>query len=72
MPVIVLYNYANLYYFMTIKKLTQRQVRWVELLSIYDFIIKYCLGLKNLIDVLSYCSNYLKEDINAHTLLPML
>ena len=54
------------------KELTQRQAKWAKLLSIYNFIIKYCLRLKNLADILSYCPNYLEKDINTYTLLPIL
>ena len=72
MPVIILYNHTNLYYFMITKELTQRQVRQAELLSVYDFVIKYCLELRNPINILSYYFNYLEKDINTRTLLPIL
>ena len=72
MLVTVLYDYANLHYFMTTKELTRRQARWAELLSIYDFVIKHCLGLRNPTNALSCYPNYLEEDISACTLLPML
>ena len=72
MPVIVLYNYANLCYFMMTKELIQRQAKQAELLSAYNFIIEYHLGLRNPADILSYYPDYLEEDINTHTLLFML
>ena len=45
-------NYKSLKYFMIIKKLTQRQIRWVEKLSEYNFKIHCQLRTKNVkIDV---------------------
>jgi hypothetical protein len=47
MPVQVLSDHKSLEYFMTIKKLTRRQVRWAEFLSRYNFQIVYRPGKQN-------------------------
>ena len=47
LPVKVLTDYKGLEYFMTIKKLTPRQVKWTEFLSEFNFIISYQSGKKN-------------------------
>ena len=41
LPVKVLTDHKSLEYFMTTKKLTPKQARWVEILSKYNFIIRY-------------------------------
>ena len=41
LPVKVLINHKSLEYFISIKKLTLRQVRWVEFLSEFNFVISY-------------------------------
>ena len=46
-PMCVLYDYANLHYFMTTKELNDRQICWAEKLAGYDFYIKYCPDGKN-------------------------
>jgi hypothetical protein len=47
-------DYKNLMGFLTIKKLNQRQVRWVKILVKYYFKIKHVKGTDNIkIDVLS-------------------
>ena len=43
----VLTDHKGLEYFMTTKKLTPRQVRWVEFLSEFNFVISYQSGKKN-------------------------
>lgn len=43
-PITVITDHANLKYFMTTKQLSQRQVRWSEFLSQFDFIIKTVPG----------------------------
>ena len=47
LPVKVLTNHKGLEYFMSIKKLTPRQVRWAEFLSEFNFVINYQSGKKN-------------------------
>ena len=47
MPVQVLTDYKRLKYFMTVKKLTPRQIKWVEFLSEFNFAISYQSGKKN-------------------------
>jgi molybdopterin synthase catalytic subunit len=49
----MLSNHANLAYFMTTKELTKHQVRWVEKLAAFDFIILHRLGKLNPADVSS-------------------
>lgn len=46
-PVQVYSDHKNLTYFTTTKKLNQRQVRWSELLSAYNFQIHYQKGSEN-------------------------
>lgn len=46
-PITVITDHANLKYFMTTKQLSQRQVRWSEFLSQFDFIIKAVPGKDN-------------------------
>ena len=43
----ILSDHKNLEYFMTTKQLNRRQARWSEILSNYDFIIKYINGKSN-------------------------
>ncbi len=40
-------NHKNLKYFMTVKKLTERQIRWSLILSQYNFFILYLLSKQN-------------------------
>ncbi len=40
-------NHKNLKYFMTVKKLTERQMRWSLILSQYNFFILYLLSQQN-------------------------
>lgn len=47
MPVQVLTDHKSLEYFMTTKKLTPRQARWVEFLSEFNFVINYQSSKKN-------------------------
>jgi hypothetical protein len=42
-----LYRSQNLKYFMTVKKLTERQMRWSLILSQYNFFILYLLSKQN-------------------------
>ena len=47
LPVKILTNHKGLEYFMSIKKLTPRQVRWAMFLSEFNFVISYQSGKKN-------------------------
>ena len=47
LPVKVFIDYKGLEYFMSMEKLTPRQVRWVEFLSEFNFVISYQSGKKN-------------------------
>ena len=40
-------DYKNLEYFMTMKKLTERQIKWSLILFKYDFVINYITGKNN-------------------------
>ena len=40
-------DHKNLEYFMTVKKLTERQIKWFLILSKYDFVINYITGKNN-------------------------
>ena len=40
-------DHKNLEYFMTVKKLTERQIRWSLILFKYDFVINYIMGKNN-------------------------
>ena len=56
----MLSNYNNLHYFITIKKLLQKQARWAKDLAKYNFKIKYKLRPKNLANSLLRRPNYRK------------
>lgn len=43
----VLTNHKGLEYFMTIKKLIPRQVKWAEFLFEFNFVVNYQSGVKN-------------------------
>ena len=47
LPVKVFTSHKDLEYFMSMKKLTPRQVRWAEFLSEFNFVISYQSGKKN-------------------------
>ena len=47
MPVKVLTDHKGLEYFMTTRKLTPRQAKWVEFLSEFNFKVTYQTGKKN-------------------------
>ncbi len=58
-------NHLNLKYFMIIKELTQRQAKWAEKLSEYNFKIIYQLKKQNLkVDVLIRMSNVKSVEAN--------
>ena len=40
-------DYKNLQYFTSTKELNQRQTRWYEFLSAFNFVIYYKKGLEN-------------------------
>ena len=40
-------DHKNLEYFMTVKKLTERQIKWFFILFKYDFVINYITGENN-------------------------
>ena len=55
-------DHKNLLYFMTMKVLNRRQVRWSELLANYNFEILYCKGSENgRADALSRWSDYVQD-----------
>ena len=43
----VRFDYKNLKYFMMVKKLTERQIKWSLIFSKYDFVINYFTGKNN-------------------------
>ncbi len=58
-------NHLNLKYFMIIKELTQRQVKWAEKLFEYNFKIIYQSGKQNLkVDVLIRMSDVKSVEAN--------
>ena len=70
-PVTIYSDHKNLTWFTTTKKLNQRQVRWSEALSAYNFKILYRKGSENArADALSRRADYLqnKKDI-SHAIL---
>ena len=73
-PILVLSNYTNLRYFITIKELTRRQVRQVERLAVFNFIIEYCLGTLNPTDIPSRRLDYVPKEgeFIENSLLPTL
>ena len=50
----IVLNHKALEYFMTIKALIKRQVRWAETLSRFNFMIIYKLNSQNKADPLTY------------------
>ncbi|KAL5601325.1 uncharacterized protein BROUX77_005574 [Berkeleyomyces rouxiae] len=46
-PFKILTDHRNLQYFMTTRKLSERQVRWSQTLSEYDFQLEFRAGVKN-------------------------
>lgn len=54
----VFINHAHLHYFLTTKSLIEHQIRWVKLLSKYNFIILYCSDWLNLTDASLKQFNY--------------
>jgi len=70
--VLVLTNHKNLQTFLTIKKLSRRQVRWAEKMSVYNLQIVYRSGAKNPADGPSQRLNYAvtvkNENVNKEDL----
>lgn len=72
-PVRIQTDHANLRYFFTTKILNQWQAHWAELLTVYDFIIKYKLGKQNPTNALSRQRDYQPTQYEASGgMLPML
>ena len=68
-PIMVYSDHKNLSYFMTTKKLNQRQVRWAELLASYNFQIHYWKGSENgRADALSQRSDLTIEETQERSL----
>jgi dUTP pyrophosphatase len=66
----ILIDHQNLRYFTSTKTLNQRQARWAETLSQFDFIIKYRPGVAGgKPDALSRRSEYAKGEGEVHTAL---
>jgi transposase InsO family protein len=74
-PIQVLSDHRALEYFMTTKALTARQARWAEILSEYNFLIRYKPGTANRADALTRREQDLndqlamKAELRAQTLL---
>ena len=64
-------DHKNLTYFITTKQLNRRQVRWMELLSAYNFEIHYKKGAENgRADALSRRADYMHgKSAKPHTIL---
>lgn len=43
-PFTILSDHRNLQHFMTLRRLNERQMRWSQMLSQFDFILKYRPG----------------------------
>ena len=72
-PVCILYNHANLCYFIITKELNGRQIYWAEKLTSYNFYIEYHPGGKNPADAPSQCPDYETVEEEAdETILPTL
>ena len=56
--VILVKNYCNLWLFMTIHKLLQKQMRLAFDISVFDFWLIYCKGVFNILDCFSYQLDY--------------
>ena len=69
-------NHVNLQIFieLKIKRLNRCQARWVEMLTVFNFIIKHCPGVNNPIDMPSQRPDYEPEEgkVLEDTLLPTL
>ncbi|EDN06339.1 hypothetical protein HCAG_02942 [Histoplasma mississippiense (nom. inval.)] len=60
-PIVVLSDHANLRRFMTTKQLNGRQIRWMQMLSAFDFEIEHHPGENNPADAPSRHSDYIKH-----------
>ena len=72
----ILTDHRALEYFMSTKKLLARQARWMEFLSRYHFLIRYCPGKQNMLaDALSRrqedtdCQNQIKDETRSQAML---
>ena len=68
-PFEIITDYKNLQTFMTTKQLNQRQVRWAEFLSQFNFVITYRPGTKaTILDALSRLPGAAPADANDERL----
>ena len=69
-------DHANLQAFIDskIKRLNRHQARWVEMLTVFNFIIKHCPGISNPADAPSQRPNYksIEGEVLKDTLLLIL
>jgi hypothetical protein len=70
-PILIYSDHDNLTYFKSSQKRNQRQARWQQFLSDYNFTIKYISGSKNKVaDALSRRSDFITTSIHESVLLP--
>ena len=62
--VCMIINYKNLHFFMIIKKFNDKQMRWTEKLTAFDFHIKYHKNKLNPADESSKKSDIMKSELN--------
>ena len=60
----VIINYKNLCFFMITKEFNDKQVRWIEKLTAFDFHIEYCKNKLNLADKSSKKSDIMKSELD--------
>ena len=63
-PIRVIFDHNNLRYFMTIKELNAKQIRWAEKLAAFDFNIEYRKNKLNPANAPSRRSDFMKPDGN--------
>ena len=68
----VLTDYNNLYRFMNVKSLNERQTKWAVKLAIYDFVILHHPGKSNSVNALLRQSNYQKKKQMMNYFLSLL
>jgi hypothetical protein len=61
-PVTVMSDHANLRYFMTNQRLTDRQARWASFLTSFHFVIKHVSGKNNPADAPTRRPDYVSDD----------
>jgi hypothetical protein len=72
-PVQVHTDHKNLLYWTTTKELSRRQVRWAEMLAIFDFKIHHVRGKENGgADALSRRPDYMNKEKHSQSLLRMV